>query len=330
MEQNSPAAFATADPAFEASRRPRLDVIDIARGIALLAMAVYHFSWDLFWFRLVDWDVAQGAGWKAFAVAIASSFLALSGVSLVLAHGKIIRWRAFGRRFLVIAVAATAVTVGTWYVFGNTFVRFGILHCIALSSVLALPFLRLPPVATLAAAAFLGTLPLWLSAEIFDHPALVWTGLGVYPPPAVDYVPLLPWSAAVLTGVAAARVALDHGLVERLTVLRARRRPARLAALAGRHSLAVYLLHQPILYGLVVGAVALGLTPERAEIEFSDNCRLTCSVTATDAVCARACDCTLDTLKAEGIWSKLLANPSDSPLTEHMRETYAECRRAAE
>lgn len=309
----------------EAQPIRRIDAIDAARGVALLAMAVYHLSWDLFWFRLVGWNVATGAGWRAFAVAIAASFLFLVGVSLVLANAGAFRWRAIGTRFARIALAAAAVSLGTWYGLGDQFVRFGILHCIALASLLALPFLRLPPAAALLAVALTASLPFWARAEIFNHAGLLWTGLATAPPAAVDYVPLVPWFAAVLLGVLAGRRALSNGLLRRLGKWRARGAGSRLAVLAGRHSLLVYLLHQPILFGLVWSAVALGFTQNPAEVEFLGNCRISCSATQDAAACEGACQCTLDGMKATGNWQRLLGSPQDEALTRILRNTYALC-----
>src|SRR5690606_12168313 len=84
--------------------------------------------------------------------AILSSFLLLVGAGLVLAHGEAIRWAAFWRRFGVLVASALAVTLGTWWMFPDYFVYFGILHAIAAFSLLALAFLRLPTAALLAAA----------------------------------------------------------------------------------------------------------------------------------------------------------------------------------
>ena len=58
----------------------------ITGGSAIVAMAAYHFSWDLAYHRLVDWDVAGDPVWRDFARTIAASFLAISGLSLVLAR----------------------------------------------------------------------------------------------------------------------------------------------------------------------------------------------------------------------------------------------------
>ena len=57
-----------------ASGGNRIDAIDIARGIALLAMAIYHFTWDLEFFGYAEPGLTAVGGWKLFARAIASSF----------------------------------------------------------------------------------------------------------------------------------------------------------------------------------------------------------------------------------------------------------------
>jgi uncharacterized membrane protein len=68
--------------------RPRLTRIDIARGVALIAMAIYHFGWDLEFFGYMAPATTAHGGWKLFARCIASSFLFLVGFSLVLALGS--------------------------------------------------------------------------------------------------------------------------------------------------------------------------------------------------------------------------------------------------
>ncbi len=227
----------------------------MARGAALAAMAVYHFSWDLSFYGLADIPVASGTGWIVFARMIAGSFLALVGVSLVLAARGGIAWPGYGRRLAQIVAAAAAITVATWFAFPETYIFFGILHAVALFSVLALAFLRLPPVLTLAAAALAFAAPSLVSDPLFDQSWLLWTGLGTYFPPSNDYVPLFPWFGTTLTGLALARLAEGAGFWDRLAGWRPDTALARLASFAGRHSLLVYLAHQPVLL-VLLGAVA--------------------------------------------------------------------------
>jgi uncharacterized membrane protein len=227
----------------------RIPALDIARTAALGAMVVYHFTFDLAMFGFVRPDLPVSGFWALFARATAGSFLFLAGVSLWLAHGQGIRWHAFWRRFAVIAAAATLVSGATYVAMPGVFVFFGILHSIALSTLVALAFLRLPASVTLAAA-----IAVFATSYAYQHPAfdtrwLAWIGFAHKPPPAIDFEPLFPWLAPCLAGLALARWADRAGLLVRL------RRPAtareRLLSWPGQHSLAIYLIHQPILIGLV-------------------------------------------------------------------------------
>ena len=92
----------------------RIDAIDIARGAALVAMAIYHFAWDLEFFGYAPPAMTAVGGWKLFARCIASSFLFLVGVSLFLGHGKGIRWAGFLRRLAMVAGAALAISIVTY------------------------------------------------------------------------------------------------------------------------------------------------------------------------------------------------------------------------
>ncbi|MCF3639770.1 DUF1624 domain-containing protein, partial [Rhizobium sp. TRM95111] len=80
----------------------------MARAMALVAMAIYHFTWDLEFFGYVEPGTAGTGGWKIFARLIAGSFLFLAGLGLVLGHGEGIRWHSFWRRLAKVGAAAAA------------------------------------------------------------------------------------------------------------------------------------------------------------------------------------------------------------------------------
>ena len=98
----------------EPQPKGRIDAIDIARGAALVAMAIYHFAWDLEFFGYAPPAMTAVGGWKLFARCIASSFLFLVGISLFLGHAKGIRWRGFLRRLAMVAGAALAISLVTY------------------------------------------------------------------------------------------------------------------------------------------------------------------------------------------------------------------------
>jgi len=228
----------------------RILAIDLARTAALAGMALFHFVFDLELFgHLPPGALAMPGPWAIFARGVAASFLFLAGVSLVLAHGRGIRWPAFLSRLAVLAAAALAITLVTWLAMPGEFIFFGILHAIALFSVIGLLFLRLPPIVTLSIAAGVFALPFLWTSPAFDTPWLLWLGLSPSLPRAMDFEPLFPWLAPFLLGMAAARIAGSAGL---LTPPRDPPAPMlRRLAWPGRHSLAVYLLHQPVLLGSV-------------------------------------------------------------------------------
>ncbi|WP_269580703.1 DUF1624 domain-containing protein [Roseibium sp. Sym1] len=304
----------------------RLAVIDLARGLAVVAMAVYHLSWDLSWFSLVDWPVAQGPGWRLFAGSIAGSFLFLAGVSLDLAHHNGIRWQAFWRRLAMIIAAAAAVSLATYFAFGSSFVRFGILHCIALSSLIALGFVRLPLWSVLAASAVFLTLPLWGASHAFDGEVWLWTGLGTPTFGSVDYVPVAPWTGVTLAGLALSRAFRVLKTWQGLSRFSFSSRIGRVTRLAGRHSLAIYLLHQPVLYGLVWIAVQASPAADRVGAAFVSNCTAACQETYDrPEMCESACGCTLERLKEDGIWTDLTAQPDNASLRNRLNTRYAQC-----
>jgi uncharacterized membrane protein len=316
MRLDGPAAGAAA---------ARLPMIDVARGIAIVAMAVYHFSWDLRFFGYIEADVAGDLGWRLFARAIAGSFLLLVGVSLVLADRRGFDGKRFLRRLAVIIVAAAAITVVTRLVFPDAYIFFGILHAIAVMSVLGLPFLRAPLILVVAAAAFCFAAPALLSGPEFDHPALLWLGLLTHEPRTNDFVPLFPWFGVVLGGMTAARLALRFGMGALAAPMPALTRPL---AWAGRHSLPIYLVHQPLLFGLVYLATQLAPPPPLGFAEWHlPTCTRQCVESGVaEASCRATCACLTERSEAEGLGPPLLTNSLAEEQLARYFDLAAQCR----
>ena len=295
-----------------APSRTRIEWIDLARGIALVAMAVYHFTWDLEFFGYTEPGMTAVGGWKLFARCIASSFLILVGISLFLAHAEGIRWQGFWRRLGMIVAAALAITVVTYFATPDFFIFFGILHQIAFASVAGLLFLRLPPVVTLLAAAFVIALPNVFSSAIFDGPWGWWTGLAETRPRSSDFVPVFPWFGAVLAGISLAKLASAAGLVERLAAVRpgAWSRPLRFI---GQHSPAFYLIHQPVLIACI-WLFSQVMPPDiDHEARFRSACERTCAQDRDAKFCAAYCGCMIEGLAAENLLADAFSRaPSDA------------------
>lgn len=226
----------------------RLVAVDLARTVALCGMAVFHFTFDLEMFGHLPQGTTVTGGWAVFARVVAGSFLFLAGVSLILAHGEGVRWPSFWRRFARIVAAAALVSGATLVALPQAFIFFGILHAVAFGSLMGVLLIRLPwPVLLGLAGAVLWVNEV-VALEALNPRWLVWTGLGERFPLTMDFVPVFPWMAAVLGGMAAARLAGRMGIWARMG---SGGPLAQRLSWPGRHSLAIYLLHQPILIALV-------------------------------------------------------------------------------
>jgi uncharacterized membrane protein len=134
--------------------------------------------------------------------------------------------------------------------FGGRMIVFGILHFIFLASILGLLFLRLYLLNLVLGSALILLGNLYQNA-VFDNPWLHWIGLMTFKPLTEDYVPLLPWFGVVLLGIFAGHGIYRNPYLQSLCAFRSRHRIARSLAYLGKHSLLIYVLHQPILYGCV-------------------------------------------------------------------------------
>jgi uncharacterized membrane protein len=224
------------------ARPARFAMLDVARGVALVAMVVFHCAFDLDSLGLASLGVDSSFYWRWFARLIAGSFLALAGVSLVIAHGGRIRFDAYFRRLAILVGAAALVTLGTWYAMPREFIFFGILHMIAVASIVGIAFLRVPWPLTLIAAIGALLAPAYLSALALDAPALRWLGLGMTLPTTLDYEPVFPWLFPFLLGMAAAQLVLPRFAASAASAWRPVARLPRALSFAGRHSLAIYLI----------------------------------------------------------------------------------------
>ena len=234
------------DPHVAQSTTARIYGIDALRGFALCLMIGYHFAFDLRFYGVTAADFEHDPFWLGFRAIIVSLFMGLVGVSLVLADRAGASPAHFWRRVAIIAACALAVSAGSWIAFPRSFIYFGILHCIALASVLGWPLVRLPLIAFIVGCAVI-VAGLTLSHPAFDIPVLSAVGFVTHKPVTEDYVPLAPWTGIVFIGIALGNL-LARQSFRAVAPLAAAPAPLRWL---GRHSLAVYMIHQPILLSLL-------------------------------------------------------------------------------
>ncbi len=232
-------------------RGERLWEIDALRGVAILMMVVYHLLWDLA--SLGGYDIALRSGfWSWWQIVTASLFTGLVGLSLTLSYSRERRshptgslWSKYVIRGLTVFTWGLVIGLVTYLTLGaGYYVRFGILHLIGLSIILAYPFLRWRWL-NLALGLLLILLGPVIQGFRLDLSILEW--LAPTPGSGVDYAPLIPWFGRVLIGIFLGNVLYPGG--QRRFGLpdfghNALIMPLRLL---GENSLLIYLIHQPIL-----------------------------------------------------------------------------------
>ena len=229
------------------------------RGVAVVAMVFYHLSYDLAYFVGL-FDVGffrQGAGLDIARV-IGGTFTFLAGLSLTLSYARAPEpsgWRAslkyLGRGARIFSYGLI-ITLLTWIFVPRDMIFFGILHMIGASIILAYPFLKLKLMNVLLGAGCI-VLGVYLrQSSVVESPWLAWLG-GRPGFSTLDYWPIFPWFGVMLLGIAAGNAL--YGSASKRTS-RSTPTPLRPLTFLGSHSLAVYLIHQPV---LIAALALLGL-----------------------------------------------------------------------
>lgn len=211
-------------------------------------MIVYHFGFDLNYLGWLHQQINSDPRWLTARALILGTFLFTAGASFALAEAWGVSLKTQLARISRILAAALLVTAGSWLAFPNSAIYFGVLHAIAVMSVL---LLGMPKGAWPACLLGMATILLGnvYANGLFDQPGLAWIGFMTRKPITEDYVPILPWFGICLIGYG-----LTHEMVRRRlfkTLEQVQPRP-RFLVWMGRHSLAIYLLHQPVLLGILI------------------------------------------------------------------------------
>jgi len=223
----------------------RFAFLDAARGFAVWLMIIYHFCYDLVLFKLAHFNLTQDIFWLSFRAMIVSLFLIIVGISLSFAFQIKKDWSAYYRRLMILGFAAALVSIGSYWLFGQRFIYFGILHFILIASVLALPFLKFNYL-NLGLGLILIALGFTVQHSFFNQLHLHWLGMMTFKPPTEDFVPLVPWFGFVLIGIFVAK----QLPISKLSTWKNDHWLKKILIFLGRYSLIIYLIHQPILIGI--------------------------------------------------------------------------------
>lgn len=220
--------------------------IDSLRGIAIILMVISNFATDLAYFSIAD---LSSGFWWLFARGTASIFLFLVGISLAISYGK--RgddFKHYFKRGAKIFSWGLAITAVTWLFLKGDLILFGVLHLIGVSIIFAYPFLKrrynsfIYGVSAILVGLYLPNisvsakwlLPLGLTPANYFY---------------IDYFPIFPWIGVILIGLFFGNL-LYHNHKRKINIPDYSQK-TKLLQFLGRNSLLIYLIHQPILVGLL-------------------------------------------------------------------------------
>lgn len=211
----------------------RFHLIDLTRGIAVILMIIFHFTYDLDIFGFVNVEFFRPGFWYYLPRLIVTLFMFSVGVSICMAHPGKIHPRPYLMRLVKIGVAAIIISISTYFMFPKNWIYFGTLHCIFFATILITPLRNRPWISLLLAIIILG---LEQTKYAIPFPEMQHASL--------DYIAIFPWVALSLLGITFFHLGwhkLDYPqyyLIKKIQFL-------------GKHSFLIYVTHQIVLYSIV-------------------------------------------------------------------------------
>ena len=221
--------------------RKRSYEIDLLRGLAIVLMVIFHFSYDLTVFGWADFSTSKDIEWIIFRAVIVSSFLLAVGMSSYSAYQKSVNKNKLIKSVSKLFAVSMFITLGSFFMHPNAWVYFGIIHFVTVALPISVLFVRAPYIALIIGiGCFVG---FW-SGILNLYPVWQWSvsNLGI-PSRTVDLVSFFPWIGVVLIGVFVMHKELFQVKVKTSAI-------SDKLVILGQHSLVIYLIHQPVLYGL--------------------------------------------------------------------------------
>lgn len=227
----------------ERKKKNRIELMDAARGAAVVLMVFHHLFFDLVEFLGAPSWLFSNPVFDLLHYIFAGLFIFLAGVSSRFSHSNI-------SRGLKTAAAAVAVTIATYII--EVPILFGVLHLLAFCMLLYGLTGRFLERIPLLKAALIWAVLLVVSASAVQGLPLPgkwfwpfgWTYDGFF---SSDYFPIFPWVFVFLLGTCAGSPIRNNALPKWFYETKVRFFPW-----IGRHALIIYLIHQPVLYGITM------------------------------------------------------------------------------
>jgi uncharacterized membrane protein len=208
--------------------------LDSLRGMAVIWMVIFHSAYDMHNFGYNQIDFHHGF-WFMFPRLIAGTFLFCVGISLNYVHRPQINWQSLKDRTLKLGACAAIISIVTYFMFPAQWIYFGTLHCILAGSLLGAFLVNQRKLAW----------SLMVLILIFQYGLnydIKWVSSTITKKHSMDFIPIYPWLWVVLAGMLLEPYLVKIPLLQKLP-------PSKSLHFLGRHSLKIYLIHQPIIFG---------------------------------------------------------------------------------
>lgn len=211
----------------------RYHLIDLLRGIAVVLMIIFHFTYDLDVFGFVDVEFFRPGFWFYLPRVIVTLFMFSVGVSICMAHPNTINRRSYFIRQAKIGIAALIISASTYFLFPKNWIYFGTLHCIFFTTLLITPLRNMK-----WASAIIGIAILLLDLTPYAIPFPQMSHASL------DYIAVFPWTGVSLLGISFFHFEFHKVDYPQFFLVR-------WIQFLGKHSFLIYVTHQLVLYSIV-------------------------------------------------------------------------------
>jgi uncharacterized membrane protein len=230
--------------------------LDILRGFAIIFMILLHLLWDLDYFGILPLN----KNFYSLNIIVPVMFFLLVGICQAVNNNKYqsqpkkmyLRTIQRGLWVLNLGILFTLLTA---VFLPDRPILFGVLHCIGCCIILSVPFLKLKSlnivfgILIILAGSVIGTIFTGENANIFQ------LAVGIHQSDiaahTIDYFPIIPWLGVCLLGIALGNILYKDNKRRFPLPDLSKYKPTKIFSWLGQHSLAIYLLHQPVIAGVL-------------------------------------------------------------------------------
>lgn len=216
----------------------RIWEIDFLRTIALILMVIFHIVFDLNEFAGINIDYLRGF-WYWEGKASALMFIFLAGISSGFSKNTV-------KRGITVLAFAMTITLFSYIFFREQYIRFGILHFLGTGMILFPLLKKMNNILLLMIASVIAFGAIPIKSALADTNLLLPFGVMYRGFASLDYYPLIPYLSVFMLGI----LAYKMYYYKKQSIFKFSCKNEYISIIS-KNSLAIYLIHQPIIIGVI-------------------------------------------------------------------------------